>query len=188
MRLFLAVNLNENLKNTINKKIKDLNNNSKTSMKLVKKDNFHITLKFLGNVDEDKINLIKEKMDFLSKYHNSFILTIDKINAFPEIDYPKVIYLAIKDQQNSLIKLHRDLDYKLNEIGFKRNERVYLPHVTLARTSKDTDIKRLSIIIKKYKDRISINNKIQVKKIYLMKSILKEDGPIYKEIYSANMS
>lgn len=184
MRLFIAINISDRSKKLINNKMKILKNEINEDIKWVDKENWHITIKFLGEVRKNKIDDIKNKIDNMSNF-KKFYLQFNKINAFPNLNYPKVIYLAINRSQENLIKIHKEIEKELLKINFKRDEREYTPHLTIARTRKSSEMKKISKKINEYySKKYFINIFSFIEGISLMKSELTSEGAIYTEIFT----
>ncbi|MGM0411315.1 MAG: RNA 2',3'-cyclic phosphodiesterase, partial [Bacillota bacterium] len=139
MRLFIAINISDRSRKLINNKINILKEEIKENIKWVDKENWHITIKFLGEVKENKIDNIKNKIKNLSEYEK-FYLQFNKINAFPNLNYPKVMYLAINKSQGILKNIHKEIENELLKINFKKEDREFTPHLTIARTKKRSDL------------------------------------------------
>ncbi|MFP4662028.1 MAG: RNA 2',3'-cyclic phosphodiesterase [Halanaerobiales bacterium] len=192
MRLFIAINLIDQIKKDINNQLIYLKRKlNSINLKWVKTDNMHITLKFLGEVSDDKLDLIYNKMDQTAELIKRQSVQTGKIAAFPHPGYPRVIYLGLKKNNEELIKLHSLLEERLKTIGFEVDKNSYIPHITLARTKRNTDMKQLSRALKGYlqnEDKETpVELSINIDKISLIKSILERQGPIYQEIYTAEL-
>ncbi|MFW6287174.1 MAG: RNA 2',3'-cyclic phosphodiesterase [bacterium] len=189
MRLFIAINLTDEIKDDINNQLIDLKRELSTfSLKWVKAENMHITLKFLGDVSEDKLKILYNKMDQAAEIIKQQSVKTGEIAAFPHLGYPRILYLGLQERNEELIKLHSLLEDSLQSAGFKHDKNTYTPHITLARTKRSTDMKKLSYRLKTYlqgEHKKIPTKSINIEKIFLMKSILRKEGPIYQEIYSS---
>ncbi|MGM0437573.1 MAG: RNA 2',3'-cyclic phosphodiesterase [Bacillota bacterium] len=187
MRLFVAINFSERNRNLIKNKVKLIKNNVEENVKWVKKENWHITVKFLGEVKEKKVSNIKNKINEISKI-NKFYFQINKIGAFPSLNYPKVVYLGINRGKDKLKEVNEKVETKLSELNFEKEDRPFTPHVTIGRSKDYTDNNNLAntlIDIAQKKNFINIYSKMD--KISLMKSELTDKGPLYEEIFSKNI-
>ncbi|XRO77528.1 RNA 2',3'-cyclic phosphodiesterase [Methanocaldococcus sp. 10A] len=168
MRLFLAIDIPENLKN----KIKEFQEHFKMKgIKLVEKENLHITVKFLGEVDEEKL---KEILD-LDLSIEPIKIKLKHIGTFPNSNYIKVIWIKVENE--NLIEIFKNIDKKLSNLGFKK-EKEYVPHLTIGRVKFIDNKKKLKDRIEKYKD-IDFGE-FEAKHIKLYKSTLTPNGPIYE--------
>lgn len=188
MRLFIGVKLPVLLKNNLFRQLVILKKEINTGLKWVKKDNYHITLKFLGEVKGEQIADIKKSMDIVAQRMVMAPLLLKGSGAFPCLDYPKIFYLRVQKGQDYLMKIHHILEDELVKIGFKRENRPYTSHVTLARSRRNADMKRLSQYIKRLMDKNFFAEEMTLKKISLIKSELKANGPVYQDLYSASFT
>jgi len=168
MRCFLAIELDEDIK----EKLEELKSHFKMKgIKLVEKDNLHITVKFLGNIDEEMVEKIKN-LDLSIEPIKS---DVKGMGVFPNENYIRVIWLGA----TNLVDLFKEIDEKLSDIGFKK-EREYVPHVTIGRVKFIENKKALKDKIEKHR-KIDIGE-FEVRSIKLMKSTLTPNGPIYEVI------
>ncbi len=189
IRLFIAIDIADDIKKIINNSINQLKDEINNNLKWIQEENMHITLKFLGDMEEDSIQAIIKQMNFITEKIQQQSVKIGEIAAFPRLDYPQVIYIGLNEGVDQLIELHALLENELRNSGFKEDINPYIPHITIARTRRNTNITQLSIQLKRYmeitKNLSFLNIDILLKKISLMKSTLTKEGAVYEEIYSA---
>ena len=188
MRLFIAINISKRSKKLITKKINSLKNEINKDIKWVKSDNWHITLKFLGEVKKRNLPKIKNEISNI-KDMKKFYFQINHLGAFPNLDYPKVIYFGINKGENNLINIHNQIEDKLVALNFKKDERNFTPHLTIARGRKNSNYQKLSHLLRNFIENNNnfVNIYSYVDRISLMKSTLTPEGPIYQEIFSNNL-
>ncbi len=100
MRCFVAVDIDENLKDkiiNIQKELATLGN-----MKLVEKQNLHFTLKFLGEINERTIKEVMNKLESIAKQTQSFTINIQGMGAFPSLDYIRVVWIGADESRRAL--------------------------------------------------------------------------------------
>lgn len=163
------------------KEIKNILSNIQTNLKVpymnakfVEKENFHLTLKFLGEIDESKIEKIKIILDNIS--FNSFKAILSKIGVFPSYDYVRVIWVSL-EPKNKLKELNKEINECLKNY-FKR-DKGFEPHITLARVKTLLDKKS-------FRKRINglevPKREFNISEFKLKKSILTRQGPIYQNL------
>ena len=188
MRLFISINIPEHYRNLINNKISVIKNEINQELKWVKEENWHLTLKFLGEVeDKTKISRVKDILSELKDDYNSFPIRFQNISAFPDINHPKVIYVGINQDQNKLIKIHNSLDTSLSKVGFESENKKYTPHLTFARSKSQTNLKQISNSLKKYINKYFINIYMKCDEISLMESKLLPEGPVYEKVFGISL-
>ncbi|MFW5736696.1 MAG: RNA 2',3'-cyclic phosphodiesterase [Halanaerobium sp.] len=179
MRLFIGVNINSRSKNLIEKKLEILKNEYNDDFKWVKKENWHLTLKFIGNaLDREKQNLIRVLKNIEINCTDKY-LQFNKVDAFPSLNKAEVIYLSLAQGRPLLKKLHQKLEEELIKYDFERDKREFIPHLTLGR-SKNEALK----IKKRFRTDNFINIYGKIESVSLYKSELKASGPEYIELFS----
>jgi 2'-5' RNA ligase len=153
--------------------------NSGAIVKLVEPENIHITLKFLGDIEEEYVEKIEEIMKDSVNESNSFEIQLKGAGVFPNQNYIKVMWIGIKNGEQ-IGKIANNIDEKLSELGFEKDRRGYSAHLTIARVRSAKNKDKLMQIIEKYRD-IEFAN-IKVNSIILKKSELTSKGPIYTNL------
>ncbi|MCK4347101.1 MAG: RNA 2',3'-cyclic phosphodiesterase [Thermoplasmatales archaeon] len=157
------------------KEIKDTGAN----IKLVEPENVHITLKFLGDTNEDLIEEIDGIINDATQNIEPFNIKLNGAGVFPNQNYIKVIWLGIK-QWEQLEGIAQKIDEQLHKMGFKKEKRKFSAHLTIARVRSAQNKDKLLQIIEKYKDFEFAE--INVDSIKLKKSELTPKGPIYTNL------
>ena len=179
MRTFLAIEIEPYIKNRIEESQEIISDSESSNIKFVEVENIHLTLKFFGEIDEDKLEQIIDIINQSIKNKEAYTLKVVNIGAFPNIYNPRVIWTGIKDKNNTTVKLIEELDKKFNKIGFKK-EKNYVPHITIGRVKNISDKEKLSQTLKDLNKKY--HGKMEVKKICLKSSTLTPSGPIYENI------
>lgn len=164
-RVFIAVNLPKETKNKISKEL--LSIIPRKGIKPVEKENLHITLKFLGYLNEEALNEIAEKLEFAQET-KKFLIELTGIGHFKK----RVVWLGVKKGSEELIELSE----KINEAIECAQEKFH-PHVTLARNKwlKTGDVLGLLQELEKK----NFFETIEAKSLDLMESVLSQSGPKY---------
>lgn len=168
-RLFIAIDLNDEIKNYLFNLQKVLG--LKAKIKWVAKKNLHLTLKFLGDVeDAEKVIELLNKVKF-----DSFDLKLKSLEVFDE-SIPKVLYVDV-EPADKVINLQSLIEDSLINL-FERDKR-FSVHLTVGRikTYEDKGLLIKSIIEFKIKPLI-----LTVNSFCLFNSVLSKDGPKYTEL------
>lgn len=173
MRVFISINIPEEIRKEI-KKIQDLL--PEFFGKKTELQNLHLTLKFLGEIEEQVVGEVKEKLREIKI--EKFKTEIDEIGVFSE-DFIRIVWLHMEDCDN----LQKQIDNVLTDLFEK--ERRFMSHLTIARIKKLKDKKGFLQDLKKIKiEKI----KFKVDKFYLMKSELTAEGPRYSVLEEYNLN
>lgn len=153
---------------------------SPARVKWVSSENLHITVKFLGDIKKGQVREIISSAEEATSSFEPFQFLIDKLGAFPDLSYPKVIWLGSHHPPSVMIELNEKLEDSLYSVGFDREDRKYVPHITLGRTKEKSDgkIKKLGANLKKVD--FDEEKSIRVERLELMKSELTRSGPVYE--------
>ncbi len=172
MRTFISINIPEEIRKEI-KKVQDLL--PEFFGKKTEPENLHLTLKFLGEIEENKIEEVKEKLREIKI--EKFTTEIDEIGVFSE-KFIRIVWLHMKDCDN----LQKQIDNALKNL-FEPEKR-FMSHLTIARVKK-CDKKKFLQELKKIKiEKI----KFIVNDFYLMKSELATEGPIFSVLEEYNLN
>ena len=177
MRAFLAVDLDESLKDRVlevQEKLKEAD----AIVKFVEKENLHFTCKFFGEIPEKKADKIIEVIEENIKKFKPFKIEIKGSGVFPHFGYIRVIWLGLENPEY-FEKMLKDFDEEFKKLGFKK-ERSYTPHLTIGRVKGS---KNKEMLVSKIKEEESIEiGPMEISKISLKKSELTPEGPIYTNV------
>ncbi len=101
----------------------------------VPEENLHVTLKFLGSFELDKVPLIEAAMR-KAENHLPIALTIGGAGAFPSAGSARVIWVGVNDVDGNAGKVYRIIENAAQKCGVKREKRAYRPHITIGRAGK----------------------------------------------------
>ncbi|HWR57871.1 MAG TPA: RNA 2',3'-cyclic phosphodiesterase [Thermodesulfovibrionales bacterium] len=175
MRCFISINLPETLRKDIHGAIEVMKKGN-ADVKWVPADNLHITLKFLGNTDEDIARQLEGRLSALAGSHHSFRINLRGIGVFPDSKRPRVVWIGLLDTE-ALRKLQRDVEQTAGTAGFADEDRPFSPHLTIGRIRSSAGKSYLIKSVEALKERDFGN--IEVNTFSLMKSDLKPTGAQY---------
>jgi len=183
MRLFIAIGIPAVVKTSINGIIGKIGADSR-GVRWVPTENMHLTVKFLGDVRDDLIPMIKERLLPLGIHHQPFTVDVRGAGAFPNLRTPNVLWIGIEASER-LKSLFMEIDISLSEIGFVREDRKFSPHLTVGRVRDRRGIDPIVKELATYKD--AFFGTIEVREILLMKSVLKPSGAEYSEVVAIRL-
>lgn len=132
MRVFIAIELPDEVKAALTALQNDLRQ-TRADVAWTKPDNFHLTLKFLGEMDAKQIPDITNACNDAAASADSFSLQVKDTGVFPNVKQPKVLWASLAGELNQLQSLQRQLDTNLHALGFAKEPRSFNPHLTLGR-------------------------------------------------------
>lgn len=177
IRSFLSLNIESSVQN----RLKLIQDDVKSRLihhgiKWENHNKFHLTLRFLGDVEEFLLKDISRELDTIHTGFDTIKMTSAGIGFFPNQKFPNVVYIDLAEEGNNSEMLVNMLDAALDKYNFKADKK-FIPHVTIGRFKRDRRSrmdKNFSIIVETVE--------IIFKSFYLMKSSLKPSGSVYEVI------
>ena len=170
MRCFVSVDINNELKTRIASIQSQI---GITGIKLTEPANLHFTLKFLGEIYENDVSKVGESLDSLRDYE-SFDIDLRGVGAFPNADYSRVIWIGAE----KLLDLQNQINELLSPLFPK--DRDIKPHLTIGRVKFLKDKKKIQEFLTRNSN-IEIGS-MTVKEVFLKKSTLTPNGPVYEDL------
>jgi 2'-5' RNA ligase len=147
----------------------------------------HLTLKFLGEVDEPVIDKLKKELEKLEKAITEFTIACGGIGCFPNEHHPKVIWIGVHSD-SQLWELQKLVENICFNLGFPREERKFSPHLTLGRVKNELGSPALNHLQSEIgKDSNQLAETVLVNEVILFKSELTRIGAKYSPLYSAKL-
>ncbi len=156
---------------------------SSAKLKPVERQNLHFTLKFLGNVEESRIELVVSTMREVLESFEPFPMHLKGVGAFPRVSRPNVVWIGVDEGRDVFIEMAKELDRSLAKLGFKRETKGFEPHLTVARVKGYSG--DLPEVIRRISD-VDIGF-IDVEEVRLKKSTLTPQGPIYETLHGIKL-
>ncbi|MEE8483041.1 MAG: RNA 2',3'-cyclic phosphodiesterase [Nitrospinota bacterium] len=184
IRTFIGIGLDDDIREELGDAIDELKATN-ANVRWVKPGNIHITLKFLGNIEEDRVGEIENALKPLGN-RDSFELTAQGAGVLPNPRYPRVVYAGLETGVEALKELNRAMEDTMETMGFKREERDFLPHLTLGRVksfrAKSLLMMKIRELQKKEFGSIAVNG------FSLIQSDLRPTGSVYTELANIPLS
>lgn len=161
----------------------------KLPVKWVRPENIHLSMKFLGEVDDAREPALRSALQQAAGHGGAarpLTLQITGFGVFPDYRRPHVLWAGITPDP-ALELLQHAVEQAFAPLGFPAEARAFHPHVTLARTSRDArprDFQGLEAALAQ----LAFDETITVAEIDLMQSTLQTDGPVYQVRYHERLS
>ena len=181
IRSFIAIELSEELTQALRNIEEDLKEKL-PSIKWVKPENIHLTIKFLGYIKPEIVEKIKELLNDIASNIQVFKIKLSKAGAFPDINRPRVLWIGISDGFNESLDIFNRLEEKLSELEIEKEGRPLHPHFTLARIKF---LKEKDKFKKEVESKVVPDVEMDVRKITLFQSQLSPKGPTYTILHEA---
>ena len=183
MRTFIAISIPKNIKDKIGIYEEPLKK-QKVKISWVKPENIHITLKFLGEVEENKIPEIYEALKKCVSNKNPFEIEVIGTGGFPNLSRPRVIWVGLKKGSEELKILAKSIDNELEKLGFQKEKRGFSPHLTIGRVKSIYNIDKF---VKKMNSIEFKGETFTAEEVSIMKSDLKPTGAVYTNLHTIKL-
>jgi 2'-5' RNA ligase len=178
-RLFIAVDISDEARQRAADHMDDLRDIA-TDVRVgwERPEKLHITLKFLGNVDQGRVSVVSEIVASGAARNGPFAAELVGPGVFPNARQPRVLWLGVSD--NGLMRrIAAELGERLQKIGFETETRRFSPHLTIARIREPQKGKRLA---EEHLQSRFEPVEFPVREIVLYESILKPTGSVYSVV------
>jgi len=184
MRLFIALNFTKAEREKVYRATRSLRE-ADLPVKWIEPDSYHLTLKFLGNVDQRALAGITAVVDQVAAGTKRFDLVLRGCGAFPTIRKPRVLWVGA-DPSPALRCLKQDVEWGLANHGFEKETRAFHPHVTVGRATGDEG----AGIFRGLDDlagAIQFTTRIPLKWLDLMRSEATRTGTTYRVVHRGEL-
>jgi len=176
LRTFIAVDLGKAIRDRI-VALQETLARTGTEVKWVEPENLHVTLLFLGEVDAREVPEVCRIVAEGARSQPAFPLSVETLGCFPHPRRPRVLWVGVGEGTQPLVALHDELEGPLQELGYRREERRYTPHITLGRVKSDRPTDQLSAALAKHAG--WKGGETTVQEVQVMSSELTPQGPVY---------
>ncbi|MEN6368894.1 MAG: RNA 2',3'-cyclic phosphodiesterase [Thermotogota bacterium] len=180
MRVFFSLPVDGALRMQIGRVAERLRRETTMPASWVRPDNYHVTLRFLGEIDPELTIPLEKAAQGAARKVAPFALRVDTLGAFPSIDRARVLWVgAMADPAfGSLVGA---LEERLDELGFAPERSEALAHVTMARIKghPDARLPRVFEAIGPFPPHV-----LRIDRLVLMESRLSPHGPTYAPLFS----
>jgi 2'-5' RNA ligase len=183
IRSFIAIELPEEAKEGLARLKKELERDEHKFVKWVDPRGIHLTLKFLGNIPSKQVAEITEAIEGAAQGISPFHLEIGGLGAFPSLKQVRVLWVGISGEVEKLSRLQQNIDSALAALRFAKEERSFVPHLTLARIRQGASpLERRSFGELVGSTTFEDKYHVTVESISLMRSQLTPAGAIYTRL------
>jgi 2'-5' RNA ligase len=187
LRLFVAVDLSPEVRAVLRDAQARLRE-QQLPVRWVTPDGAHVTLKFLGAVNPSQVDALTSSLHEIAARHRPFTLRTGALGAFPDMNRPRVVWLAIEGDRATLQHLRDDVEQTIAPLGFPTEQRTFSPHLTLGRTHKDVASSQRAAIGRAVAQQPAPHSvSFAVDEIVLMRSELGPSGARYTPLAKERM-
>lgn len=180
MRAFIAVDLDDSLRIALGR-VQDQLRDIALRLRYVAPDAMHLTVKFLGEIDDRIVSEVSARLDGIAGATSPFDFAIDGLGAFADRrERIRVVFAGIDDIDNRLIRLASELDDAMMAFGIRAEARPFHPHLTLGRCRQPVRLPEVSEFIAQNAARQFGGQ--HVGHLSLYESTVGKSGPVYRSV------
>ena len=183
MRLFFAVPVSGPVREIVSERIRRFPV-SDPPWRWIDPGNYHLTMKFLGEVEEDRIPGLCEAARLAVSGVEPFRIAFGPFGGFPAVSRPRVLFFGITEGADRLAALAVKLEDELQKMGFGRERKPFRAHLTLARIKFIRDHESLGDLLREYSETVFQQDRIE--ELIYYESILRPEGPEYIPLRKAS--
>jgi 2'-5' RNA ligase len=199
IRAFLAVELSQKLQAELALVQQELKHRIETELKpdtrisWVQPAKIHLTLKFLGDMDEQVIEPLRMALEWTIGSQMSVNLPLERLGAFPRPHSPRVLWLGPSEdwekgaEAKRIVEIHGAIEQACEGLSFLREAKPFSPHLTLARIKAGERQVGAALAKGGVLDRPLSMGSLAVESVALMKSELKQTGSVYTKLWEVRI-
>jgi 2'-5' RNA ligase len=185
IRAFIAIDMPDDVTAALNGLQQELKS-MRLTVRWVRPENIHLTLKFLGDIKPADIETIAGAMADAVEDWPPFMLTLSGIGFFPGVNRPRVIWVGLGGETRHLTDLQSYLADRLAAVGFPREKRSYQAHLTLGRIRQAKRSDQFKPVLQQFSD--WSDEEFTADRISLLRSDLKPSGAVYTVLKQVKLS
>lgn len=175
IRAFIGIDIPEVIKDKISELKKEL---QIEHIRFVSKENMHITLFFLGDIDQRQVEEVKDVLEKIDR--KPFYASVVGIGTF-SIKRPNILFAKISDGNKEISNIYDMLIHRIKEFGIRMDHRAYDPHITIARIPDTREREQINEFVNR-NSRIELG-RFECRSVNLKQSMLTSSGPVYHDLY-----
>lgn len=184
-RIFVAIDISEDARRVTEKYISELKTEfSNVKVGWEKAEKLHLTLKFLGDLNEIQIGSLFEIVQNISKSNSNLKFRIAKTGAFPASRNARVLWLGVDGDVEKLQEINSILENECEKFGFKKNKK-FKPHLTIGRIR---ELCGSQTLVEKHLENKIEPIEFEVSSIVIYESELQPTGSIYRKVKEFSFS
>lgn len=179
-RIFTAIDISDEARRKVSDYIENLRGEfSELRGGWERAEKLHLTLKFLGEVDEKQLKNLTEAVKETAEQFSNFNLQISETGAFPSPRNARILWIGVRDELRNLQRMNEILETECGRKGFEKEKRIFKPHLTIARLLEPQNSKEL--VEKHLLNDFSLIEYV-VSELVVYESRLQKSGSIYSII------
>ena len=189
VRAFIAVDLPPDLQVRLAQVSSELQEKmGDVPVRWVPAGNMHLTLKFLGDVSSNNMDVLHDILRGETADRESMVISLGGLGAYPKPRRPRVIWIGV-ETPDELMALQRGIDKQTGRVGYARDRRPFSPHITLGRVSRNAvpnQVRTIGDVLCEKK--VGFLGVARINAVHLYRSDLQPGGAVYSRLFSAGLN
>lgn len=189
MRIFIAINLPEDIASSIDAARADLKNRlPPDAIRWIHVDNIHLTLKFIGEVNQDAITNYDAALKKAAQAAQPFPIHIRGFGCFPSIKRPRVLWIGVHEPTGELEQLQARIEDNLEQLGVARENRPFKAHLTVGRIKHNISGSKLAALQQGLREAdLGHVGTFEPLNVSLYRSVLRPTGAVHTRLAQAKI-
>lgn len=189
VRTFIAIELDEELRTNLGRLQASLRQQiSPRSVRWVRPEGIHLTLKFLGDTPQEKVPAIQDALAEATAAVEPFRFSVGGLGCFPNPRRPRVVWVGLQEVTGRLVRLRDAVEAHVAPLGFPTERRSFSPHLTLGRVQRHaskSEVREIGELVAT--SAIGTIDEMAVTAVSFIKSDLRPSGAVYTTLFAAEL-
>jgi 2'-5' RNA ligase len=189
LRTFIAIELDQELQEKLKQLQGGLRNQpSSECVRWVRPEGIHLTLKFLGDTEEEQVAAVKEALARAAATVDAFDLTVGGVGCFPNTRQPRVVWIGLHEPTGALQRLRDAVEEQVAPLGFPTENRRFSPHLTLGRVHRratKSEVREVGEMVAA--SAVGDIDEMTASEVCYIKSDLRPSGAVYTTLSRARL-
>jgi 2'-5' RNA ligase len=190
LRTFIAIELDQGLKDSLSRLEAELRERlSPRSVRWVRADGIHLTLKFLGDTPAEKVQAVQEALSLAAADVGPFSFSVGHLGCFPNPRRPRVVWVGLSEPTGVLARLRNAVEAHVAPLGFPTERRAFEPHLTLGRVQRyasRSEIREIGEVVETATT--GPIGEMTATMVSYIKSDLRPGGAVYTTLFEAKLA
>ncbi len=189
LRTFIAVELDDELLGNLARvQVRLRGQMAPRSVRWVRPEGIHLTLKFLGDTLPDQVEEVKLALARAASEVTPFSFTVGGVGCFPNTHRPRVLWIGLHEPTGTLSRLRDAVESHVAPLGFPTENRPFHPHLTLGRVQRHaskSEVREVGAVVAS--SAVGTIDEMRVTRVSYIKSDLRPSGAVYTTLHEAQL-
>ena len=189
LRTFIAIELDGGMRDSLRRVQDQLRERmAPGSVRWVRPEGIHLTLKFLGDTPLEEVDPVKAAMARAAAEVGPFVITVGGLGCFPNTRRPRVVWVGLEELTGRLVRLRDAVEAHVAPLGFPTEKRRFSPHLTLGRVQRrasKSEVREIGEVVAT--SALGTIGEMSVVSVCYIKSDLKPSGAVYTTLLEARL-